>query len=102
MKPNRKIVSILDQSGEARQTFQDCLATDDRPAGFDYLRIVLALLILIDHSVIVCAGTDTQVAIFAGVFRPFVACLVPMFFALSGFLVAGSLLRCRTLASFIA
>jgi peptidoglycan/LPS O-acetylase OafA/YrhL len=85
----------------ARTTFQDCLDIDDRPAGFDYLRVILALLIMLDHSIIVCLGQTAQSAMFTGILRPFIASLVPMFFALSGFLVASSLLRCRTLVTFV-
>jgi len=85
----------------ARCTLQDCLNIDDRPAGFDYLRIILALLIMLDHSVLASLGQSAQLALFVGPLRPLITCLVPMFFALSGFLVAGSLLRCRTTVTFV-
>ncbi|WP_044592984.1 acyltransferase [Bradyrhizobium sp. LTSPM299] len=88
-------------SARARITLQDRLAIDDRPAGFDYLRVLLALLIMLDHSVIVCLGQPAQLALFQGFSRPFITCLVPMFFALSGFLIASSLIRCRTLVTFV-
>ena len=53
-----------------------------------------------DHSVIVCLGEDVQLELFSGALRPLMACVVPMFFALSGFLVAGSLSRSRSLVTF--
>jgi peptidoglycan/LPS O-acetylase OafA/YrhL len=82
---------------------QDQLSiTKERPSGFDYLRINLALLILADHTAIVCFGNDMQVVLFQGLTRPLLLCLVPMFFALSGFLVASSLVRSRSLVTFIS
>src|SRR5258708_14256432 len=92
--------SVISQS-RSRITLQDCLAIDERPAGFDYLRVILALLIMLDHSIIVSLGDTAQANLFTGIFRPLIVCLVPMFFALSGFLIATSLLRCRTLVTFI-
>lgn len=67
--------------------------TRGRPAGFDYLRIGLAVAIIAWHTVITCYGPDAQTAFRVGPFRPLIAVIVPSFFALSGFLVAGSLLR---------
>ena len=78
-----------------------CMELDMRPAGFDYLRIFLAFLIMVDHSVITCLGMEGQRTLFGGLTGPIVACLVPMFFALSGFLVASSLSRSRSLITFV-
>jgi peptidoglycan/LPS O-acetylase OafA/YrhL len=75
--------------------------TKNHPSGFDYLRINLALLILADHTAIVCFGNDMQLTLFQGVTRPFALSLVPIFFALSGFLVASSLVRSRSLITFV-
>jgi peptidoglycan/LPS O-acetylase OafA/YrhL len=72
----------------------------NRPAGFDYLRIVLALAIVADHAIIACSGEQAQRDLFNGATRPLLAILVPMFFALSGFLVASSLIRNRNLITF--
>jgi peptidoglycan/LPS O-acetylase OafA/YrhL len=77
-------------------------ATGNRPTGFDYMRIVLAVLILCWHSVITSYGQAAQNAFGAGPAHPFAAMLLPMFFGLSGFLVAGSLERSRTIAMFAA
>ncbi|GJE15846.1 acyltransferase family protein [Methylobacterium marchantiae] len=64
-------------------------------SGFDYLRIGLSLSVLLWHSYSV-ANFEESVRIFwAGPARALPAAILPMFFALSGFLVAGSLGRTR-------
>ena len=77
------------------------LRTKYRPSGFDYMRIVLSTMVIVSHSFLFCYGLDTFYAVWDGpakiVFKP----IVPMFFCLSGFLVSGSMERCRTLVSFI-
>ena len=83
-------------------TFEDRLKLSAyRPAGFDYLRLVLALAIFLTH----CFSTVHPNSYFAdfekSLWRPITSFLVPMFFALSGFLVAGSLERSRTLVNFL-
>lgn len=77
------------------------VATKRRPAGFDYMRIGLALLVVLMHTVDIAYGGVVHRQVYGGVMRPFHALVLPMFFALSGFLVAGSLERCRTLVSFL-
>lgn len=76
-------------------------ATGNRPAGFDYMRLILSLLIIVWHSIVTCYGRDAQSAAFASPARPFVLIMLPMFFALSGFLVAGSLERSKAISTFI-
>jgi peptidoglycan/LPS O-acetylase OafA/YrhL len=76
-------------------------STDGRPSGFDYLRIVLALSIVAFHSAITAGGKSADTALWASPLQPLLRAILPMFFALSGFLVAGSLERCRTLVSFL-
>jgi peptidoglycan/LPS O-acetylase OafA/YrhL len=72
-----------------------------RPTGFDYLRVVLSVAIVIWHTCVVCYGWKAQVALATGFSRPLWSGILPMFFALSGFLVAGSLERSKTLISFL-
>ena len=72
-----------------------------RPSGFDYLRISLALAVIAMHSVITSRGAAADFALWVTPLRPILRAILPMFFALSGFLVAGSLERCRTLFSFL-
>lgn len=72
----------------------------ERPAGFDCLRTALALSIILIHTVLVCYGQEIESAYWLGAMRPVFSFPVPAFFALSGFLVAGSLLR-NDISSFI-
>src|ERR1700733_4279541 len=76
-------------------------AADNRPSGFDYLRIGLALMIVVDHSILVCSGQSGQQWLFGSMLRPIFLALIPMFFALSGFLVASSLIRSRSVVTFV-
>ena len=65
-------------------------------AGFDYLRIGLATAVLAWHSIILSTGsTPLDQALWSGPFRFLPAAILPMFFALSGFLVSASLERTR-------
>lgn len=79
----------------------DVLAeANDRPAGFDYMRLVLSLSVIAMHTVIICYGALADLAMWHTPLRPVLRAILPMFFALSGFLVAASFLRCRTMAMF--
>jgi peptidoglycan/LPS O-acetylase OafA/YrhL len=75
-------------------------AASNRPSGFDYMRLVLATLVVCSHTIDVCYGTEFTYSVWRGPARPFFAIILPMFFALSGFLVAGSFERCKTIVSF--
>jgi peptidoglycan/LPS O-acetylase OafA/YrhL len=68
-----------------------------RSSGFDYLRLGLAVSVLAWHSFRISDWmTD-----YHGWWGPFVRLILPMFFALSGFLVAGSLLRVKSIHHFL-
>jgi peptidoglycan/LPS O-acetylase OafA/YrhL len=69
------------------------MARVPHPHGFDYLRILLAWGVLFFHSF---ALTGVRGAPFAQLGE----LTVPSFFALAGFLIAGSLERSRTVAGF--
>ncbi|WP_160008910.1 acyltransferase [Rhizobium sp. 18055] len=85
-----------------RSTFSQMLqAADGRPSGFDYMRIGLAVAITLYHSVRVTFGTEVDHELWQTLLRGPLRSVLPMFFVLSGFLVAGSLVRCRTLVSFL-
>lgn len=73
--------------------------TKGRSSGFDYLRLILALGIIGWHTQLISYGTDDSA--WKPVLGPFALLMVPMFFALSGFLVAGSLERSETLFGFL-
>jgi peptidoglycan/LPS O-acetylase OafA/YrhL len=72
-----------------------------RPSGFDYMRIALAISVIAMHGALTTAGQQADFALWTTPLRPFLRAIVPMFFTLSGFLVAGSLERCQTLLAFI-
>lgn len=72
-----------------------------RPTGFDYLRIVLSIAIVCEHSIIVSYGEAAGATVWQLPLRPLVGMFLPMFFALSGFLVAGSLFRTTSLMHFL-
>ncbi len=85
------------------QTFSDQLAASGgRPTGFDYLRILLACSVVVLHAPGICYGADlsNRLDSFPG-FHAASEIVLPMFFALSGFLVAGSLERSRTIVGFL-
>jgi peptidoglycan/LPS O-acetylase OafA/YrhL len=64
--------------------------------GFDYLRIGLSLAVLGWHSIGLSTGSvELDAALWSGPFRFLPSAIIPVFFALSGFLVAGSLERNR-------
>lgn len=84
-----------------RVSIQDRLtATKGRSAGFDYLRIGLAISVIGAHTTAISYGRAIDAAMWNGPQRALDHMILPMFFALSGFLVAGSLERCPTLISF--
>ncbi len=76
-------------------------ATGGRPAGFDYLRIILATGVIFFHSMNLTVHQQGVFGELEHIFRPFYPFILPMFFSLSGFLVAGSLERSKTLISFL-
>ncbi len=61
--------------------------------GFDYLRVALAVCVLLVHSAPISYGPGARLTTFPWYILPFIPFLVPAFFALSGFLVTASLLR---------
>jgi peptidoglycan/LPS O-acetylase OafA/YrhL len=76
-------------------------ATGGHPSGFDYLRVALSVSIIAVHSCLTSYGLAANDALYDGPLGRLCNLLVPMFFALSGYLVAGSLQRCRTLGMFL-
>jgi len=86
----------------SRSILDEMRNAGDSTAGFDYLRIGLAVALLVGHSIIRSTGSaEVDRALWSGPYRFLPAAILPMFFALSGFLVAGSLARTR-LHQFIA
>lgn len=74
-----------------------------RPSGFDYLRLALAVSVVLIHVVVVEFGHPFVVEFWNVAWRrPIAGMVLPMFFALSGFLIAGSLFRTPTVPGFLA
>lgn len=119
------ILGILDRWAKfgARETFDTILSRNRGIGpGFDILRILLATVIFIGHArwlaggagmhigrVADAAATAThvihpvrQAIAFTGPMKPVLLALVPMFFAVSGFLVLGSAVRLRATSTFLA
>ena len=76
-------------------------AAGGRPSGFDYLRLILAVAVVSHHSIATSYGAQANAANWIGPWGPVTRAILPMFFALSGFLVAGSMLRSKTLLKFL-
>jgi peptidoglycan/LPS O-acetylase OafA/YrhL len=73
-----------------------------RAPGFDGMRLWLSLSIIVYHSMLTSYGPAYDGDVVEGPARPLVLVLLPAFFALSGFLIAGSMLRVRSLKIFLA
>jgi peptidoglycan/LPS O-acetylase OafA/YrhL len=74
--------------------------TGGRSSGFDYLRIILACAVVFWHAFTTSYGDGFAYSVMNTPLRAPIAVIVPMFFALSGWLVAGSLFR-NALPTFI-
>ncbi len=72
-------------------------AHNNRSRGFDYLRLGLSLAVVFWHSFFLLYGLSAM----NSPARTLVVLILPMFFALSGFLVSGSLSRISTIAEFL-
>jgi peptidoglycan/LPS O-acetylase OafA/YrhL len=69
--------------------------------GFDAVRLALAYSVLFVHSFAVAEGEAFFQTMWRGPLWPFLCVILPMFFGLSGFLVAGSALRTRSASVFM-
>jgi peptidoglycan/LPS O-acetylase OafA/YrhL len=69
--------------------------------GFDFLRLFLASCVLLWHCIYYTQDHARTVAIWNSPVGPLVNAIVPSFFALSGFLVTGSLERLNDLRTFL-
>ena len=69
--------------------------------GFDYLRLILAASVIVWHSLEVSYGPAGSVPVWNHA-RSVIGLILPMFFALSGFLVCGSLVRTPSIVVFMA
>lgn len=78
-------------------------AVAGKPAGFDYLRIALSTAVVAWHAYQMSYGTDEALRFWArSPVGSLLALILPVFFALSGFLVAGSMVRNPDLRVFLS
>jgi len=71
--------------------------------GFDTLRIILSIAILCWHSIVTSYGREAELPFWTNPLTGgIVTSLLPIFFALSGFLVMGSAVRTKSLKVFLA
>jgi peptidoglycan/LPS O-acetylase OafA/YrhL len=75
--------------------------TQGNGLGFDAVRLALAYSVLFVHAVAVAEGEAFFQTMWRGPLWPFLCIVLPMFFGLSGFLVAGSALRTRSTSVFM-
>jgi peptidoglycan/LPS O-acetylase OafA/YrhL len=76
-------------------------ATGNNSTGFNYLRLILALCVVAWHSILASYGIAAEAPYWDGPVRPLLFAILPGFFALAGFLVAGSLNRVPDLTAFL-
>jgi peptidoglycan/LPS O-acetylase OafA/YrhL len=69
--------------------------------GFDTFRVGLSLSVVLVHSSFLSRGISGSQALLEPPLASFILALLPLFFALSGFLVAGSALRLRNTGTFL-
>jgi len=74
---------------------------DGRPSGFDYMRLILALSLVGGHFAFTEYGFFFGYEFWDTWRRPISAIITPTFFALSGYLVAGSYFRSKTVFSYL-
>jgi peptidoglycan/LPS O-acetylase OafA/YrhL len=82
-------------------TIEQRLSANRATAGFDYLRIGLAITVVIYHSITLQQAPSFDQIVVQTAYRPVVVVILFMFFALGGYLVTESLYR-NTIPGFIA
>jgi peptidoglycan/LPS O-acetylase OafA/YrhL len=87
------------QGETVEQRLKACHST----SGFDYLRLILAISVLCAHSIPICYGPHAEdIWIWGWPLKGPARMILCMFFALSGFLVTGSIFRTNFISGFIA
>src|SRR5579871_1463840 len=94
---------LLDNTLTSETTVKAIMDRNDgKGPGFDTLRLWLALCVLLVHGVAVAQyDQGLPLKLWNGPLRPFLLAILPMFFALSGFLVSGSAMRVRSAKIFL-
>lgn len=94
-------MASLVRAGGKYETFGEIIEREGATSGFDYLRVLLSVSVVLVHSFRIVngpefIGEDTPVLV-----RGLINLILPMFFALSGFLVTASLFRLNNLPVFL-
>lgn len=100
-KPEGRVRMSWARAFPGRSLEERLQATRWRPSGFDYMRVVLALGVICWHASLTSYGGTVHSWLADLVLFPLAIFILPMFFSLSGFLVAGSLERSKTFLTFL-
>jgi peptidoglycan/LPS O-acetylase OafA/YrhL len=92
---------LVRKTGDGIMIAERLAVANGRPLGFDYLRLILALSVVGFHSFTTSHNIAADHLLWRGPWRMSLRPILPMFFALSGFLVAGSLARSAGLLDFL-
>jgi peptidoglycan/LPS O-acetylase OafA/YrhL len=87
-------------AGEGNSFADRIRAAGGHTRGFDYLRLMLAVSVVAFHSFTTTHDLAADHDLWRSPMRALLRLFLPMFFALSGFLVAGSLFRSASLIEF--
>jgi len=104
VKSNRKSRSGMNsQRAKVGSTAADILdAHGGVGPGFDALRLLLAVWVFTIHAMFICKGADAAEQFASDPLHRIIASpVLPMFFAVSGYLVTGSALRIRSTTTFL-
>jgi peptidoglycan/LPS O-acetylase OafA/YrhL len=91
-------VTARQRSGTIADRIRD---TGGYTSGFDYLRLILSILVLFGHSFVVSGDYVDDKLMPWGINTLRDYAILPIFFSLSGFLVAASLVRTKSLLMFL-
>jgi peptidoglycan/LPS O-acetylase OafA/YrhL len=69
--------------------------------GFDYIRLVLSLAVIGWHSIFTSYGYQVEATVYASWVHPIMYPILPMFFALGGFLLSASFTRSKTFNEYL-
>lgn len=87
-------------NAEMSMLVQQMAITKGRLSGFEYMRALLAMSAICLHSMLIAYGTETTAEVWTRVLEPLSLLIIPRFLALGNLLVAASLERFSSLATY--